>query len=311
MPLRTAKRDEPPFRAAADRVRDMLTRLGLCLIWLLHFLPLAVLAPLGRGFGMLLYLAVGPRRRVALRNLELCFPQWSATQRKRIVRRHFQALGRSLLERGIIWWSPRSRVLDVIRIEGEEHWRAVAGAPVVWLAPHFVGLDMGGTRLAAEHRAISVYSRQKNPVFDAVLYHGRTRFVKPELFSRQDGIRPVIKAMRGGLPFYYLPDMDFGERDSIFVPFFGVRAATITGLSRIARLARAKVVPTVTYQLPGTRGYVLRFYPAWENFPTDDVEADTRRMNAFIEQCVLEHPEQYFWVHKRFKTRPRGEARFY
>ncbi len=289
----------------------MLTRLALGLIWLLHFLPLAVLAPLGRGFGMLLYALAGERRRVVHRNLALCFPERSPAERARLARRHFQALGRSLLERGIIWWSARSRVMRFVRLEGAEHWLAHRSQPVVWLAPHFVGLDMGGTRLAAEHRAISVYSRQKNPAFDAVLYHGRTRFVMPELFSRQDGIRPVIKAMRRGLPFYYLPDMDFGERDSIFVPFFGVRAATITGLSRITRMARARVIPTVTYQLPGAQGYVLKFYPPWENFPTDDIEADTRRMNAFIEQCVLEHPEQYFWVHKRFKTRPAGEARFY
>lgn len=289
----------------------MLTRLGLSFIWLLHFLPLALLAPLGRAFGMLLYVLAGERRRVVHKNLALCFPDRSAAERARLARRHFQALGRSLLERGIIWWSSRERVMRVVRFEGEEHYRAHASEPVVWLAPHFVGLDMGGTRLAAQHRAISVYSRQKNPAFDAVLYHGRTRFVMPELFSRQDGIRPVIKAMRTGLPFYYLPDMDFGERDSIFVPFFGVRAATITGLSRIARMGRARVIPTVTYQLPGSQGYVLRFYPAWDNFPTDDIEADTRRMNAFIEQCVLEHPEQYFWVHKRFKTRPPGEARLY
>jgi KDO2-lipid IV(A) lauroyltransferase len=289
----------------------MLTRLGLGFIWLLHFLPLALLAPLGRAFGLLLYPRARERRHVALKNVGLCFPQLPERERRRLVRRHFQALGRSLLERGIVWWSSRERVMRVIRVEGEEHWRAVAGSPVVWLAPHFVGLDMGGTRLAAEHRAISVYSRQKNPVFDKVLYHGRTRFVMPELFARQDGIRPVIKAMRSGLPFYYLPDMDFGGRDSIFVPFFGVPAATITGLSRIARMARAKVVPTVTYQLPGGQGYVLRFYPPWERYPTDDIAADTRRMNAFIEQCVREHPEQYFWVHKRFKTRPEGEPRFY
>jgi KDO2-lipid IV(A) lauroyltransferase len=121
-------------------------------------------------------------------------------------------------------------------------------------------------------------------------------------------MRPVVKAVREGLPFYYLPDMDFGERDSLFVPFFGVPAATITGLTRLTRLARAVVVPAVTQQLPGAQGYVLRFYPAWENYPTDDPAADTRRMNAFIEDRVREMPEQYYWVHKRFKTRPPGEA---
>jgi KDO2-lipid IV(A) lauroyltransferase len=289
----------------------MLTRLGLALIWLLHFLPLRLLALAGRGFGMLLYVLARERRRVTLTNLRLCFPQWSEAERIRIARRHFQAFGRSLLEHGILWWSSRERVLGLIRIEGLAHWQAAAGRPVILLAPHFVGLDMGGIRLGAEHRVVSVYSQQKNPAFDAVLYRGRTRFVMPDLYSRQDGIRPVVKSMRKGLPFYYLPDMDFGERDSIFVPFFGVPAATITGLARIAQLARAVVVPAVTYQLPGADGYVLKFFPAWQDYPSGDEVADARRMNAFIEERVREMPEQYFWLHKRFKTRPAGEAGFY
>jgi len=289
----------------------MLTRAALGLVWLLRLLPLALLAPLGRGLGFLLYLLGRERRMVVLKNLGLCFPKWSEAQRRSIARLHFQAFGRSLVEHGILWWSSRERVQRLVRIEGIEHWQEVAGRPVIWFAPHFIGLDMGGVRLSAEHRAVSVYSRQKDPAFDEVLYHGRTRFVMPDLYSRQQGVRSVIKAMRRGLPFYYLPDMDFGGRDSIFVPFFGVPTATITGLSRIARLAGAAVVPAVTRQLPGAAGYVLTFYPAWENFPTEDVEADTRRMNAFIEERVLEMPEQYFWLHKRFKTRPPGEAKYY
>ena len=147
--------------------------------------------------------------------------------------------------------------------------------------------------------------------FDAVLLHGRTRLGPTELYSRQDGIRPVAKAIKSGLPFYYLPDMDFGERDSIFVPFFGVPAATITGLARIAALTGAVVVPAVTTQLPGNDGYVLRFHPAWESFPSGDLAADTRRMNAFIEERVREMPAQYYWLHKRFKTRPPGELAVY
>jgi KDO2-lipid IV(A) lauroyltransferase len=210
-----------------------------------------------------------------------------------------------------LWWSSRARLQRLIRVEGLEHWQAVADRPVIWLAPHFVGLDMGGTRIITEWRGVSVYGHQKDPVFDRILLHGRTRFVTPALFSRQDGIRPVVRAMREGLPLYYLPDMDLGERDSIIVPFFGVPAATVTGLTRIARLAGAVVVPAVTRQLPGAAGYVLRFYPAWTAFPGADIESDTRRMNAFIEERVLEMPEQYYWVHKRFKTRPPGEPKLY
>jgi len=289
----------------------MLTRAALAVIWLLRLLPLQLLAPLGRGLGFLLYLLGRERREVALTNLKLCFPQWSETERRRVGRAHFQAFGRSILEHGILWWSSKARVQRLVRMEGIEHWQEVAGRPVIWFAPHFIGLDMGGVRLGSEYRVVSVYSRQKDPAFDAILYSGRTRFVMPELYSRQEGVRSVVKALRRGLPFYYLPDMDFGSRDSIFVPFFGVPAATITGLSRIARLAGATVLPVVTRQLPGAAGYVLTFHPAWENFPTADVEADTRRMNAFIEERVLEMPEQYYWLHKRFKTRPPDEAKYY
>lgn len=285
-----------------------MTRLALGLIWALHFLPLAVLAVLGRSLGMVLYAAARERRRVGMTNLRMCFPQWSEVQRRQVLRRHFRAFGRAVLERGILWWSSREHVMRVVRIEGLEHWKAHEGRPVIWLAPHFVGLDMGGSRIAAEYHAASMYSHQKNPVFDAILYHGRTRFVKPRLLSRQEGIRPLVRVIREGIPFYYLPDMDFGPRDSVFVPFFGVPTATITGLSRIARLTGAVIVPVVTRQLPGGEGYVLQFHPAWENFPTGDLEADTRRMNAFIEARVLEMPEQYHWLHKRFKTRPQGEA---
>ncbi|HEV7803348.1 MAG TPA: lipid A biosynthesis acyltransferase [Burkholderiales bacterium] len=286
-------------------------RVALAIIWLLHFLPLSVLALIGRGFGLLVYAVARDRRRVARINLRLCFPEWTEAQRRRVSRRNFQAFGRAVLERGVLWWASKERILRIVRIEGLEHWQAVADGPVIWLAPHFVGLDMGGTRLAAEYEAASMYSRQKDPVLDRILYHGRTRFVMPRLVSRQEGLRPLVRVMREGVPFYYLPDLDFGPRDSVFVPFFGVPAATITGLSRMARLARAAVVPVITRQLPGGRGYVLQFYPAWDNFPTDDPEAGARRMNAFIEARVRETPEQYHWLHKRFKTRPPGEPPVY
>jgi len=289
----------------------MLTRIGLALVWLLHRLPLGWLAVLGRVLGAALYVMAAERRRVVQTNLKLCFPELDDEQRKALARRHFAAFGRSLLEHGILWWGSRERVLQLVRVEGVEHWQAVRDRPVIWLVPHFVGLDMGAIRLTAEHPFVAMYSRQKNPAFDAVLYHGRTRLGPAQMISRQEGLRPIARAMKTGLPFYYLPDMDFGERDSIFVPFFGVPAATITGLARIAALTGAVVVPAVTEQLPGNEGYRLRFHPAWSGFPSGDVAADTRRMNAFIEEQVRLMPEQYYWVHKRFKTRPPGEKRIY
>ena len=288
-----------------------MVRLGLALIWLLHFLPLAVLSRLGSALGMLLYALAFDRRRVVLINLQFCFPQLGAAELTDLARRHFRAFGRSVLEHGILWWGSKEQVHQLVQVEGLEHWRGITDRPVILLAPHFVGLDMGGIRLAADYRLNSVYSRQKSEAADAILIHGRTRFGQTTLFARQDGIRPMVKSLKGGEPFYYLPDMDLGVRDSVFAPFFGVPAATITGLSRIAQLAGAVIVPCVTRQLPGSAGYVVRLYPPWPDFPSGDLQADARRMNAFIEERVREMPEQYYWLHKRFKTRPAGEPNPY
>ena len=156
-----------------------------------------------------------------------------------------------------------------------------------------------------------IYARQKHPLVDALLLSGRTRFGHQRAIPRQDGVRPAIAAVREGIPFYYLPDQDYGARETIFVPFFGVPAATITGLSRMTRITGAKVVPVVTRMFPRGAGYEVTCYPAWENFPSGDDAADARRMNEFIEERVREMPEQYFWTHKRFKTRPPGEAKWY
>lgn len=289
-----------------------MVRLGLALIWLVHFLPLAVLARVGAGLGTVLYALARARRQVVLTNLRLCFPELSDAGRQRLARAHFRAFARSLLEHGILWWGSKADVQALVRVEGLEHWLGVTDRPVILLAPHFIGLDAGGIRLTCEGRRInSVYSRQKSPAADAIFMHGRTRFGQTTLFARQDGIRPMIKSLKNGEPFYYLPDMDLGARDSVFAPFFGVPAATITGLSRIAALAGAVIVPCVTRQLPGGAGYVVTFYPAWRDFPSGDLVADARRMNAFIEARVREMPEQYYWLHKRFKTRPAGEPNPY
>ena len=193
-------------------------RLGLLFVWLVHFLPLSVMAPIGQGLGMLLYWLGSERRRVARINLRLCFPEMPDSEREALVRRHFLAFGRSVVERGILWWSSKDRIQKLVSIEGKENWLAVKDKPVIWLAPHFVGLDMGGVRLTSEFPLVSMYSNQKNPVFNKVLYRSRTRFGTTRLASRQDGIRPIVKGLKEGLPFYYLPDMDYGRRDAVFVP---------------------------------------------------------------------------------------------
>lgn len=292
-----------------------MTRLGIFILWLLHWLPLPLLAPLGRGLGRLLYRLIPKRRRIVHTNLRLCFPDKSEAERTALAREHFALLGRSLLERGILWWASAERLQRISRVEGIQqlspNGERRASPPVILVVPHFLGLDISGTTLAMYMDSVSMYSRQKNAAIDALLYHGRTRFGDQYLLTRQDGIRGTLKGTREGRVFFYLPDMDYGPSDAIFVPFFGVPAATITGLTRLAKLTGARVHAGITEILPGGQGYVTRIGPAWENFPTDDAEADTRRMNAFIETEVLKRPAQYYWVHKRFKTRPEGETGFY
>lgn len=229
----------------------MTSRLALFLMWLLHWLPLPVLAACGRLFGRLLYRFGKERRHVALTNLGLCFPQLSEAEKSVLARRHFAAFGRGFLERGLLWWASAVRIRRLVRLEGLAHLAAQGDRPVILLAPHFVGLDMGWTRLTLERAMVSIYANQKNPVFNAALHRGRLRFGQSELLSRQEGTRRAIKLLKAGKPLYYLPDMDYGRRDTIFVPFFGVPAATITGLSRLARMTGAAVLPVITRMTDG------------------------------------------------------------
>jgi KDO2-lipid IV(A) lauroyltransferase len=288
----------------------LLSRLLFGFMWLARFLPFRAVAAIGDAMGAALFWLIPERRRVTRINLAKCFPDRSEREREAIARAHFRAFMRSFMDRGILWWSRPERVEQLVQIEGFEHLQALAGKRVVLLAPHFLGLDAGGVRLSKQWPGMaSMYSRQKDPVFDRLLQRGRLRF-GGRIYPRQAGIRKVLRAVEGGEAFYYLPDMDFGPKASVFVPFFGVPAATTVGLSYIARITGAHVVPCVTRMLPGGR-YVARLYPPWTGFPSGDDAADARRMLAFIEERVLEMPEQYLWMHKRFKTRPEGEAKFY
>lgn len=288
-----------------------MTRFGLALMRLCAHLPLAWLRALGALFGVLLHALARERRQVTLTNLRLCFPELDEGARRRLARAHFRAFAQSFLDRGLLWSAPAARLRRLIEVrDGAILERALAGQrPVILLAPHFVGLDAGWSRLSLERPMLSMYANQKNAVFNDAMRRGRLRFPGATLLSRQQGIRSALKAMKDGLPFYYLPDMDFGARDAIFVPFFGVPAATVTAIARIAQLTDAVVIPCVTRLTD--HGYTVQFHAPWEQYPGADVAAATRRMNAFIEEQVRAMPAQYLWVHKRFKTRPPGAARFY
>ncbi len=283
-------------------------KLLLGLMWLLHWLPLPLLGRFGAAVGSLLFVLLRTRRRIALVNLRLCMPEMSEAERVTLAHRHFQAYSRSVWERAILWWAPPARLRRLIQVEPGVPLAHIAAQPTILLCPHFVCLDVAGVAVMLETSLCSIYVQQKNQVFDEVLRRGRSRFRPVRLFSRKEGVKPIIRAMREGLPYFMLPDMDFGDKEAPFVPFFGVPAATLTAPGRIAAATGAAVIPVIATFLPNYAGWKVQFYPAFENYPGDDMVESARRMNAFIEERVREAPAEYFWTHKRFKSRPEGEA---
>jgi len=234
----------------------------------------------------------------------------SEPERKAMGRRCFNNIARSALDRSVVWNADQTMVEKYVRIDGLEHLRGAADHPLIVIAPHFVGLDAGGIRLATLMRCVSIYARQSNAVWDQWLLNGRARFGAPLLIARQGAdMRLLVRSVKQGLPLYYLPDMDLGAVNSIFVPFFSVPAATIPMVPRIARITGAQVMMAVTEMTAA--GYVLHFEAPWSDFPGDSIEADTERMNREIERWVLKMPDQYMWTHRRFKTRPVGDPKLY
>ncbi|MSQ58913.1 MAG: lipid A biosynthesis acyltransferase [Betaproteobacteria bacterium] len=289
----------------------MLTRIALGLLWLLHFLPLRILNPIGQGGGLLFLLLGRERRQVTRANLRLCFPEMTESARNQIMRKHYRIFGRAVLEAGIVWWGSARRIQRLVQVEGEEHFGALGEKRSIGLVPHFAGIEHLGIRMSTDRKGMGIYAHQKNRTFDRFLLRVRTRFPGTRMISRQDGVKTILRGFRDGHYLQISPDMDLGPKDSLFVPFFGFPAATVTALPRMAKLTGAAIVPVVVRQLPKGKGYKVQVYPAWEDYPTDDVEADVRRMNTFIEERIREMPEQYLWMHKRFKTRPPGEPRIY
>src|SRR5881397_568229 len=289
------------------------TRLLLAALWLVHWLPLSWQSLLGRAVGAIAWALAGSRRRIALRNLEMCLPEKTEAERLAIAREHFGWVGRSLLERGLLWYASPERLKRLIHVEGEVGLADATKRPVMWLVPHFLALDVAGAavQLNIARPGASIYQAQSDPVFDAAMRRGRLRFGNAKIFARDETTRPLMRAIRDGAGFFNLPDMDFGERDAAFVPFFGVPAATLLAPSRMARALNMLVQPVVGEMLDGGGGFRVRFLPPLKDFPTDDPVADTLRINHWIEEEVRRNPAQYLWVHKRFKTRPAGEPGFY
>jgi KDO2-lipid IV(A) lauroyltransferase len=272
--------------------------------------PLSVVRAMGWLLGGLLYLLAVPRRRVVMVNLALCFPQTTRSQRRRWARASFVYFAQAWLDRAWLWHADPRTVQARLRLTGDV--AALQGdQPTIVFAPHFYGLDAGCTALTLklDRPMCTIYTPQRNATVDRWLHEGRRRFGRLRLFHRMDGVKPIVSALRDGELFYLLPDMNFGRSESVFVPFYGVAAATVPSLARFARLGRAQIVPVVSRMT--AQGYDIEVKPAWTHFPTEDVLADTALMNERLQSFIDTMPAQYYWVHKRFKDRPDGEPSVY
>lgn len=270
-------------------------------------------AKAARVLSTVFWYVVPKRRKVTLTNLRLCFPDWSEQKRIEVAKECFYCLSRAALDHSVLWNGSREEVERFVRFDPQELDRIVneKNRPLIVIAPHFAGLDATGIALNLYVRGVSLYQKQSNPVWDKAALEGRKRFSDPILIakSHQSDLRPVIRAMREGFPFYYLPDMDHGARNSIFVPFFGVPAATLPMHSRLAKMTRAKVLMCVPEMVED--GYNVHITEFFENFPTDDYAIDTLKVTQELERWIQKYPSQYMWTHRRFKTRPEGEQSVY
>ena len=291
-------------------VSACVTRSGIGFMRILALFPLNATRVLGWILGGVLYALVVSRRRVVLANFALCFPAWSATERRQQTRLMFVHFAQAWLDRAWLWHAPETWVARRVTLCGALD-ELEGSTPTVFFLPHFVGLDAAwaGVALRVHRLSTTIYTDQSNKLVDQWILQGRQRFGKLRLFGRADGVKPIVQALRVGQPLYLLPDMDFGPDESVFVPFYGISTATVTSLSRFARLGRAKVVPLLPRLTP--HGYDVEVLPAWKSFPTDDPVADTALMNLRLQDYIATMPTQYFWVHKRFKTRREGDAPVY
>jgi KDO2-lipid IV(A) lauroyltransferase len=290
------------------------SRLGIGFMRALAHVPFPLVRGFGAVLGRVLHVLAVPRRRVVDTNLALCFPAKSAAERRRMARQTFVYVAQSWFDRSWLWHAPEAVVARRLKVVGaadviEEI--AHGHAPMILFAPHFYGLDAAATALTmhTDRPSTTIYTTQRDPMVDQWVSEGRKRFGNVITLNRVDGIKPIVAGLRKGGLLYLLPDMDFGRDQTVFVPFYGVQAATVPSLSRFARLGRAKVVPVISKLTP--EGYEIEVLPAWADFPSEDAVADTALMNRRLQGYIDTMPSQYYWVHRRFKTRPEGEEPVY
>ena len=282
------------------------TRFILYCIQALGHLPLPWLRALGWILGAVLYGLVGSRRKVVWINLQLCFPNWTKAQLRHTAFQTFVYFAQAWLDRGWLWYAQPEVLLRRVKLVGSVN-ELEGNDPTLIFTPHFIGMDAGWVALNQQisRQFMTVYASQTNLVVDSWILKGRKRFANGRPFDRSQGFKGLLAGLRRGEPLCLLPDMNYEPKESVFVPFYGVLAATIPSLSRVAKLGRAKVIAMVVRVTP--EGYEVEITPAWSNFPTDNLVSDTELMNLRLQGYIDKEPAQYYWVHKRFKDRPAGE----
>lgn len=280
-------------------------------MWLVAQLPYRLQMGIGRLLGRVMARLGHKRRRIAEINLGLCFPELGETERKALLKDHFDSLGMGMVETAMSWWTPGARLKPLAHLEGLEHLQAALarGKGVILLSGHFTSLEIGGRLLTLFTPFHALYRRHKNPLFEATMR--RARELNLDKAIPREDMRGMLRSLKDNMPVWYAADQDYGREKSVFAPFFGIPAATITATSRLAQASGAEVIPFFQQRLHDGSGYRLRLYPALEDFPGATPEDDARRINRILEEWIREVPEQYLWVHRRFKTRPEGAVSLY
>ena len=287
------------------------------LLYLISWLPRRLQFVLGRWLGR--FLCTNRRlQHIARTNITRCLPELDAEQTESLIRKYFDNQGVDLIESLILWTGNALELALNHQVEGLEHIKAALqqNRGIILLGSHFSNVDMGGMLLVSCGRNQNLfdfsatYREQKNPVFNWLMKRGRERYIKQVIPATE--LRPIVRELKNKNIVWFAPDMDVGGgKNTTFAPFLGIQASTTTAISRLSKISGAIVIPYANYRAEDRFDYKLKFFPPLTDFPSDDVVADSTRINQFIENLVREKPQSYLWILRRFKTRPPGEAPFY
>lgn len=293
------------------RLQDLPIAFALGLLWLITRLPYTWQMALGRGLGRLVYRLAKRRRHIAKINIDLCFPEKSDLQRDLLVKQQFESLGMGLIEIALAWWASDAKLAQLGKIEGLHHLEAALqqGHGVILLSAHLNSMELGLRYLTQQQKIHITYRPHEQPLIEHHMQ--KSRNFHAEKAIPREGIRDMIRSLKANKPLWFAADQNFGHKGSVFANFFNILAATNTSASRLAKLCHCPVIPFLVQRLPNQQGYQVRLLPPLADFPSGDAVKDATTMNQMIEQAVTQTPEQYLWVHRRFKDRPNGEERFY